>query len=195
MHGTAEFNTNQVNTNQEGGTEMISNNSPNITPVSFRTTADEATPQAPSHDERLSGLRSELDSLVETIAGLSSQGAAAVGAAAKDGVTTLRSTIEERPWMAIGVAVVAGAVLASAIVPRSRRGFQFSDRSTYTTDDITATLRRAAENRINPQPLISRFERLMDSISSIDPSAVTSSPAYDTAKTWLQSLAGSVRKS
>jgi hypothetical protein len=38
------------------------------------------------------------------------------------------------------------------------------------------------------------LERLVDSISNIDPSVLTSSPAYDTAKSWLHTIATGLRK-
>jgi hypothetical protein len=96
--------------------------------------------------------------------------------------------------MAIGVAMAVGAVIAIAIAPSTRRGFRYSDRSTYNTDDVGATIRRAVERRVDTQPIVSRLERMMESISNIDPAALTASPAYDSAKSWVQTIINSVRK-
>jgi ElaB/YqjD/DUF883 family membrane-anchored ribosome-binding protein len=176
----------------------MTSNSPNITQVSFRTPgADDTnsidTPE-PASDERLSMLRSEIESLTQTISDLTARGTAAVENAASDGATSLRETIEHRPWMALGVSAAVGAVIAIAVVPKTRRGVRFGDASSYNTDDIAATVRRAVERRVDTQPLVSRFERMMDSISSIDPATLTASPAYETAKSWLQTLLANARK-
>jgi ElaB/YqjD/DUF883 family membrane-anchored ribosome-binding protein len=176
----------------------MTSNSPNITQVSFRTSGADDTHsiEAPEFagDERLAALRSELESLTQTIADLTVRGTAAVENAASDGAASLRETIEQRPWMALGVAVAIGAVIAVAVVPKSRRGVRFGDTSTYNTDDIAATVRRAVERRVDTQPLISRLERMMESISSIDPATLTASPAYETAKSWMQTMLANARK-
>ncbi len=170
---------------------MISNNLPLITPSPRGNGTHEVKPTA--DQSRISELREELSVLTDTIASLTAKRLAQVEKLASDGTATLRSNIETQPWVSVGIAAAAGALLAVLIVPKSSRGFRYNDLASYNTDDIVASARRAAA-RVDTQPITSRLERLVDSISSIDPAVLTSSPAYDTAKTWLTTIANGLRK-
>lgn len=169
---------------------MTVSNSPLVTPLPRK---ENGTGTAPPDDDRMSQLRAELAVLTQTISDMTAKRAAQIEDLATSGTATLRSNIEARPWMALAVAATAGALLAVAIIPKSSRGRGASGILSYSPDDITASVRRAIAHGVDTQPITSRFERLVDSISSIDASALTSSPAYDTAKTWLQSFVGGLR--
>jgi hypothetical protein len=169
---------------------MTSTNAPLVTPLSRGNGMNDPKP---IDHTRITELRAELLVLTDTIADLTANRLAQVEKLASAGTKTLRSNIETRPWESIAIAAAAGALLAVALVPKSTRGFRYNDAASYNAGDIVASVRRAAA-RVDTQPITSRLERLIDSISSIDPSALTSSPAYDTAKTWLHTLATGLRK-
>jgi hypothetical protein len=169
---------------------MMSNNLPLITPLPRGNGLHDGKPIDQS---RISELRAELSVLTESVASLTAVRLAQVEKLAADGTATLRSSIETRPWAAIGLAAAAGALLAVVTISKSSRGFRYNDAASYNAHDIAASVRRAAA-RVDTQPITSRLERLVDSISSIDPSILTSSPAYDTVKTWLNSIASGLRK-
>jgi ElaB/YqjD/DUF883 family membrane-anchored ribosome-binding protein len=170
---------------------MMSNNLPLVTPVPRNGNGMDNL----KHTDvtRLSELRDELSLLSETIAGVAANRLAEVEQLASEGTANLRSSIETRPWAAMAIAGTVGALLAVMIIPKSSRGFRYNDTASYNVDDIAASVRRAAA-RVDTQPITSRLERLVDSISSIDPSALTSSPAYDTVKTWVGTIANGLRK-
>ena len=170
---------------------MTSTNLPLVTPLPRGNGIHEGKPIDQS---RISELREELSVLTDTIASLTAKRFAQAEKLASDGTAALRSNIETRPWASMGIAAAAGALLAVATIPKSSRGFRYNDAASYNADDIAASVRRAAA-RVDTQPITSRLERLVDSISSIDPSALTSSPAYDTAKSWVQTIANGLRKS
>jgi ElaB/YqjD/DUF883 family membrane-anchored ribosome-binding protein len=170
---------------------MTLSNSPLVTPLPRRDNGSDA---GSGDQDRLAELRSELATLQQTIAGMTGNAAAEVERLGTQSAQLLRSNIEAQPWMSIGAAAAAGALLAVAIIPKKSRGFRYNDAATYTAHDMADAVRRVAARGIDTQPITSRFERLVDSISSIDTTALTSSPAYDTAKTWLQSLVSGVRK-
>ena len=170
---------------------MTLSNSPVVTPLPRR---DNGSDTGLLDLDRLPELRSELASLTKAIADMTAKAAAGVEQLGSDGAKTVRSNIEAQPWLSLGVAAAAGALLAIAIIPRTPRGFRYNDASTYNQRDIADSFRQVAARGIDTQPMMSRFERLVDSISSIDATALTSSPAYDTAKTWLQTFVAGVRK-
>ncbi len=171
---------------------MTSSSSNLVTPLPRR---DQSTPSS-GHmaEDALSSLRLELQKLSETVSDMTSQAAARVEKAATDGTNVVRANIVDRPWTSMGVAALAGALIAVAIIPKRTRGFRYNERASYNMDDIGASVRSAASRNGITQSLLSRLERVVDSIGSIDPAVVTASPAYDTAKTWMQSLYNSVRK-
>ncbi len=169
---------------------MTSTNSPLVTPLPRGNGINDT--KSIDHT-RIAELREELSDLTDTIANLTAKRLAQVEKLASDGTATLRSSIETQPWASMGIAAAAGALLAVAIVPKSSRGFRYNNAASYNIDDIVASARRAAA-RVDTQPITSRLERLVDSISSIDPAAVTSSPAYDAVKTWLGTIATGLRK-
>ena len=169
---------------------MTSTNLPLVTPLPRGNGIHEGKP---IDQTRISELREELSALTDTIADMTAKRLAQVEKLASDSTATLRSSIETQPWVSVGIAAAAGALLAVIIVPKSPRAFRYNDIATYNADDIAASVRRAAA-RVDTQPITSRLERLVDSISSIDPSVLTSSPAYDTAKTWLNTIANGLRK-
>jgi ElaB/YqjD/DUF883 family membrane-anchored ribosome-binding protein len=170
---------------------MTLSNLPLVTPLSRGNGVDDAKS---NNHSRISELRVEFADLAQSVSDIAALRVAQAEQLAVEGTATLRSNIEARPFAAVGIAAAAGALLAVAVVPRKSRGFRYNDSASYNANDIEATVRRAISRGVDTQPITTRLERLVDSISSIDPSALTSSPAYDTAKTWLQAAVNSLRK-
>ena len=140
-------------------------------------------------DKKVAELRAELTDLSNYVASMSAKASAQL----EKGTGAVRSSIESQPVLAMGVAVAAGALLALAVMPKPQRSFRYDDPSTYSAASAYEAAKRAARN-IDTVPMTSRFERVVDAISSIDPTALTSSPAYGTAKTWVESLVSGVKK-
>ncbi|MEQ1577976.1 MAG: hypothetical protein ABL894_10010 [Hyphomicrobium sp.] len=170
---------------------MSSTNSPLITPLRVRDSSADA--MAIDH-RRMAELRKEMEGLTRSISEVTSKRVTQIEQLSSAGVASLHGTIATQPWAALGVAVVAGALLAAAIVPRRSREFRYNDPAAYNSGDIAATVRKAVSRSVDTQPFTSRFERMVDSISNLDASAVTSSPAFGTAKTWMQALISGFRK-
>ena len=171
---------------------MNLSNLPLVTPLPRGSSASDTTP---IDSARVAELRHELTSLAQTIAGVAAARVADVERLAAGGAENLRSNIEARPWTSLGVAAAAGALLAVAIVPKRTGHFRYNDATTYNAENITAAVRRAVAHGVDSQPITSRLERLVEAISKIDASAVTTSPAYDSIKSWLHTFTSSLGKS
>lgn len=171
---------------------MNFSNLPLATPLPRGNGTDSVTPNDHS---RISELRHELESLAQTVAGMTAKRVADVERLAAGGAENLRSNIEARPWASLGVAAAAGALLAVAIMPKRTGHFRYNDATTYNAENITAAVRRAVAHGVDSQPITSRLERVVEAISRIDASAVTTSPAYDTIKSWLNTFTSNIRKS
>lgn len=171
---------------------MNISNSPLVTPL---PRGSSASGTMLIDDSRLLELRHELSSLTQTVAGITATRVAEVGRLATSGAEKIRSNIEERPWTSLSVAAAAGALLAVAILPKRTGRFRYNDATTYNAENISAAVRRAVAHGVDPQPITSRLERVVEAISRIDASALTTSPAYDTIKSWLHSFTNSLGKS
>lgn len=165
----------------------MSSNSPLVTPLPTRLGGDNAQ----NHDQsRFEELRGELAALTRQVKEMTAQGAERLEGMAEDGTQAVRTSISDNPWLAMGVAAAAGAVLALAIIPKRQRGFRASEFSSYSPRNIANAMRDAVESRIDTQPMTSRFERLMDQVNNLNlnSASITSSPAYEQAKSVLQGV-------
>ena len=165
----------------------MSSNSPLVTPLPTRQGGDSMH----SDDQgRLAELRTELAALTRQVKEMTAQGAQRLEGMAEDGTKVVRTSISENPWLAMGVAVAAGAILALAVIPQRERGFRVAKFSSYTPRNVANAMREAVESRIDTQPITSRFERLMDQVNNLNlnSASITSSPAYEQAKNVLQGL-------
>lgn len=170
---------------------MNFSNSPLVTPLPRGSSSSDTMPIDAS---RLSELRDELANLAQTVAGITATRVAEVERLATGGAENLRSNIEARPWTSLGVAAAAGALLAMAIMPKRTERFRYDGAAAYNAENITAAVRRAVAHGVDSQPITSRLERVVEAISRIDASAVTSSPAYDTIKSWLHTFTNNLGK-
>ena len=165
----------------------MSSNSPLVTPLPTSQGGDST--QSDNHG-RLAELRAELATLTHQVKEMSAQAAQRLEGMAEDGTKVLRTSISENPWLAIGAAAAAGAILALAIIPERQRGFRASQLTSYTPRNVAHAMREAVESRVDTQPITSRFERLMDQVNSLNlnSSSITSSPVYEQAKNVLQGV-------
>ena len=165
----------------------MSSNSPLVTPLPTSPGGDNAQPNDQS---RMEELRRELAALSAQVKEMTSKGAQRLEGLAEDGTQAVRTSISDNPWLAMGIAVTAGAILALAIIPKRQPGFRTSEFSSYSPRNIASAMRNAVESRIDTQPITSRFERLMDQVNNlnINSDSITSSPAYEQAKSVLQGI-------
>lgn len=171
---------------------MILSNSPLVTPLPNGSSASDTMLADAS---RLSELRIELTSLAKTVASVTAARIEDAERLATSGADTIRSNIELRPWTSLGVAAATGALLALVILPKKTGRFRFDDATAYNAGSATYAAHRAVTHGVGSQPIASRFERIVNAISRIDASAVTTSPAYDTIKSWLHTFTSSLGKS
>lgn len=165
----------------------MSSNSPLVTPLPTRQGGD--TTQSNDHS-RLEELRVELSTLTSQVKEMTAQGARRLEGMAEDGTQVVRTSISDNPWLAMGVAAAAGAILALAIIPKRDRGFRASEYSSYSPRNIASAMRQAVESRVDTQPITSRFERLMEQVSNLNlnSGSITSSPAYEQVKSVFQGV-------
>jgi hypothetical protein len=147
-------------------------------------------------------LRQDLALLVGDVARLVEARAAQAKACATDSVTAgldaSRSTIRAYPVTSIAVATVIGAAVAIMITSQPRRP-NLSARLGHMVPDITRAdlgemvhhLQRSASTAAHGSGLASAFERVVDSVSSIDAKS-SLTPALEKAGAWLSSLRTSV---
>lgn len=173
---------------------------PNNLPISRSDAGQQPGPaQHTSNEARLNDqmliaeLRRELSELGESFTQIAETRTARIQKFAGETTASLRSNIEAHPWTSVGLAAAAGAIVALAVVPKTPRSSRAYTAASFNADDIAASVRGAMSRVVNTEPIASRFERVMDSISKIDTTSLTSSPAYETAKTWLQSAVNAGR--
>jgi ElaB/YqjD/DUF883 family membrane-anchored ribosome-binding protein len=140
--------------------------------------------------QRISDLRRELETLAQSVADVAAKRLSDIENAASQGVSLVRTEIQHRPWTSMAVASAAGGLLALAILPSSSKRHV---RSSFDPRHYAESARRAISN-IDTQPISSRFERMMDSVSNLDPTVITNSPAYDVVKNLVQSISNGITK-
>jgi ElaB/YqjD/DUF883 family membrane-anchored ribosome-binding protein len=99
------------------------------------------------------------------------------------------------PWATVTLAAGLGALAAFALLPRRKRAERTwpyqpdlanLDISRFAAP-LESRMRQLQANLPSAEPLTSRLERVLDSISKIDP-AVVSMPSFGRAREWLQSV-------
>lgn len=110
------------------------------------------------------------------------------------GANSLRRTIRRQPVVAIGVATLAGALLALLVVPRGSRGRAASRWDGWVPHvsraelyEVADSLQRSVARAANAAPFASSFERLVDSLTKIEPKE-SLSETIQKAGSWLQRM-------
>jgi ElaB/YqjD/DUF883 family membrane-anchored ribosome-binding protein len=175
-----------------------------LSPVEYDRSNSVAAPVSSSPDAtaELVVLRQDLASLVADVARLVEARATQAKAFAvqnvEAGLDATRSTIRAYPVTSIAVATVIGAAVAIMITSQPRRPNLYA-RLGHIVPNVTRSdlaemvhhLQRSASTAVQGSGLASAFERVVDSVSSIDArSSLT--PALEKAGAWLSSLRTSV---
>ena len=148
---------------------------------------------------KLAELRADLAALVADVKRVAEARASQVKDAAIDGaeagVDFARDTIRSHPIPAIAIAAVVGAAIAVALTPalhRSRTA-RLADWAPHITranlGEMAQGLQRSASS--TGSSLLSAFERVVDSVSTIDPKS-SLTPTLEKAAAWLSSFRGTV---
>jgi hypothetical protein len=117
--------------------------------------------------------------------------------AAEAGLDSTRATIREYPVASIAVATILGAAIAISLSPprrpsfAARMGNYMPEVSRADLNDMASQLQRSASHAVRGSSLSSAFERVVDSVSSIDPKS-SLTPALEKAGAWLSSLRSSM---
>lgn len=153
---------------------------------------------ADDHDAMIAALRVDLANVVADLKKIVEARAShakdiAIEGAA-DGLDFARDTIRAHPMAAIAVTAALGAALAVALTSTPRRALGarvadwIPDVRRADLEGMTRGLQRSASS--TGSSLLSAFERVVDSVSTIDPKS-SLTPTLEKAAVWLSSLRGS----
>ncbi len=166
-------------------------------PVKDMTTERGGSSAPATGDETmLAELRKSVTAIAEEVAKVAEKRTRAARQTAQDGTDALRSSIRRQPMIALGVATVAGALLAVLVVPRSalhaRKTSSWGDWSPHIPHvtradlyDVADTIQRSVSRAAGAVPLQSTFERLIDAVAKVEPSASLNT-IVDKAGSWLK---------
>jgi hypothetical protein len=109
---------------------------------------------------------------------------------AEAGTNALRRNIRRQPAVAMGVATLAGVLLALLAVPaRRQRASRWSEWTSPVTradlEDVADSVRRSLTRAASAVPVTPAFERLVDALTRVDAGASLSS-VIDKAGSWLE---------
>jgi ElaB/YqjD/DUF883 family membrane-anchored ribosome-binding protein len=169
---------------------------------------------SPDHRQELEELRRDLAAIVtDTKAIVSARVTTAttsLASATGDGVACARDAIQKNPLAAVAIATLVGAGLAIALTPTARSSSRSmrvphwvpQSLSSAHLQEIAANLQRSASHAMNgamhgglTRPSIaSALERVVDSVSSIDPKT-SLAPALEKASAWMSSIRAAIKPS
>jgi hypothetical protein len=134
----------------------------------------------------VSAIGDELSTVIETRSRALKKGAEA-------GANSLRRSIRRQPAAAMGVATLAGAVLAVVVMPRrdpTRRASRWTEWSPITRadlHDVGDRVQRSLARATNAAPLTSSLERLIEAMGRVE-SKETFNKMLQKTGTWLQQM-------
>jgi hypothetical protein len=148
-----------------------------------------------SSDSTLADLRKSVTAISEELATIAERRTRAIREGAEAGSAELRKTIRRQPVLAMGVAAVAGALLALAVVPRF--GSRSAPRSRWEAwmpnmpqvtradlHDMAENIQRQVSRAASSVPFSSSVERLVDALSKVEPTSSMNS-AVEKIGSWL----------
>ena len=156
-------------------------------------------------ESTLAELRKSVNALADEFAQITEKRGRQVKEQAEAGVSVVRTTIRRQPALAMGCAVLAGAVLAILIVPRQslpststrRAGARWDGwMPSITRADLYEAMdsvQRSVSRAANATPLAGTFERLLEAITKVDPQASLGS-TIEKAGSWLERMQSKVKK-
>jgi ElaB/YqjD/DUF883 family membrane-anchored ribosome-binding protein len=159
-----------------------------------RSTLADAGP----HDATIAELRNDLAALFDDVKRVVDARAARVQETADVGLDFARETIKSHPVASLAFATVVGAAAAILLVPASRPTSNLSKIRDWApqltradVQEMIGSIQQTASRAAAGTPLLSVFERVVDSVSSIDPKS-TLTPTLEKAGAWLNSMRGSI---
>ena len=156
-------------------------------------------------DSTLADLRKSVTAISEELATIAERRTRALREGAEAGTTEVRRAIRRQPVLAMGVAAVAGALLALAVVPRfgvraPRSRFdglmshmahmpQVTRADLY---DMADNIQRQVSRAAGSVPFAASVERLVDALSKVDPGTSMNS-VVDKLGSWLGRVPDTVK--
>lgn len=150
-----------------------------------------STPKPEAEAYTLDELRERVGEIAADLSKVAEQRTRAARQSVEAGADNLRSTIRRQPAVSVGVAVLAGALLAVLVVPRKSAASEktrWTDWSPVTRadfHDFADTIQRSMSRSLNAVPVTSTLERLAETVSRVDNGAGISS-AVEKIGAWLQ---------
>jgi ElaB/YqjD/DUF883 family membrane-anchored ribosome-binding protein len=147
----------------------------------METASKVSAPQSSVKREAMSEiaeLRRTVQDLAEQLASVAERRGRAFKEGAEDGVEAVRSSIRRQPAVAVGVAVLAGALLAVLVVPRGSHRRAASRRENWMPSnwapsisradlyDVADNIKRSVSRATGNVP--SSIERLVDSVTHME---------------------------
>jgi len=145
----------------------------------------------------LAELRESVNEIAGELSKVAERRTRAARETAEAGADALRGTIRRQPTISVAVAALAGAVLAVAVVPRwSTRSARDAGWRAWAPSvpvtrselhDVAEGIQRSLARATNAMPLTSSFERLLEAVTKIEPSASFNS-TLEKAASWFQRM-------
>jgi ElaB/YqjD/DUF883 family membrane-anchored ribosome-binding protein len=144
----------------------------------------------------LAEMRERLGEITSDLSKVAERRTRAARRSVEAGADTMRTTIRRQPVISVGIAALAGALLAVLVVPRAgpaRSTSRWSDWAPVSRADLREfadTVQRTMARSMSAVPVSSSLERLVDAVSRVDNSAGLSS-TIEKIGAWLQQKAPS----
>jgi hypothetical protein len=164
----------------------------------------EAQQGAKSGDSTLADLRKSVTAISEELATIAERRTRALREGTEAGAAVVQKAIRRQPVLAMGIAAVAGALLAIAVVPRfgarpprSRFDGLMSHMPNMPTvtradlHDFADNIQRQVSRAASSVPFSSSVERLVDALSKIEPGTSMNS-VVDKLGSWLRRVPDAV---
>jgi ElaB/YqjD/DUF883 family membrane-anchored ribosome-binding protein len=151
----------------------------------------------PSEAATLAELRARVNEIAKDLSDVAEKRTRAARQQVEAGAETVRGTIRSQPVVSMGVAAVAGALLAVLVVPRSRSSRTRDGWAAWAPSmpvsradlyDVADSLQRSvsrAAHAAQSVPVSSSLERFVDAISRVEPNASLNS-ALEKAGGWFR---------
>lgn len=143
----------------------------------------------------LSELRERVKDIAGDLSKVAAQRARDAQEAAEAGADALRATIRRQPALSVGVAALAGALLAAAVIPRAKRRSESRWRDWAPSlpvgradlHEFADGLQRSLSRATSSVPLSSSLERLVDAVTRVEPGSALNG-TIEKASSWLRNL-------
>lgn len=155
--------------------------------------------EASDEQTMLADLRKSVNAIASDLADLAEKRGRAVRETAEAGTSMLRKSIRRQPELAMGVAVLGGALLALLVVPRFGRSHapsrwsaaNWSNWASPVTradlQDFADSMQRTVTRAASAVPVTPAFERFVDALSRIE-AKDTFNSVLDKAQSWFQRI-------